>query len=288
MVPAPGFEIDVDVAAGLLDDAVDGGEAEPGPLPHLLGGEERLEDLLLHLRRHAGAGVGDFEEHVVAGLEALFLELRALRGRHVGGADLELAAVGHRVARVDGKVHDHLLELIEVGLDRPDVAPVGHLELDRLAEEAREEHRDVGERLVEIDDGGPQRLPPRERQQLADETGRAIGVLLDVHDVLEGRVGRPVRGQEQVGEADDRGQHVVEVVRDAAGELADRLHLLALRELQLERALLGRLERIDDRGVLALVAFQDRRDEEARALLGQVRRARRRRPESRFGRRSPR
>ena len=42
--------------------------------------------------------------------------------------------------------------------------------------------------------------------------------------------------------ADDGGQDVVEVVRDAAGERADRLHLLRVAQLRLERgaALLGR------------------------------------------------
>ena len=33
--------------------------------------------------------------------------------------------------------------------------------------------------------------------------------------------------------ADDAGEHVVEVVRDAAGELADGLHLLRLAKLRL-------------------------------------------------------
>ena len=50
----------------------------------------------------------------------------------------------------------------------------------------------------------------------------------------DGSVGAVV-GEQQVGIADDRGQDVVEVVRDAAGELADRLHLLALDEVLLQR-----------------------------------------------------
>ncbi len=47
--------------------------------------------------------------------------------------------------------------------------------------------------------------------------------------------------------ADDGGQNVVEVVGDAAGQLADRLHLLALREVFLQGPLLGRVERKHDR-----------------------------------------
>ena len=45
IVPLPSSLVEVDVAAGLLDDAVDGGEAEARALADLLGGEERLEDL---------------------------------------------------------------------------------------------------------------------------------------------------------------------------------------------------------------------------------------------------
>ena len=43
--PAPASTVGEDEAARLLDDAVDGREAEPGALADFLGGEERLEDL---------------------------------------------------------------------------------------------------------------------------------------------------------------------------------------------------------------------------------------------------
>ena len=42
-----------DEAARLLDDAVDGRQPEAGPLPHLLGREERLENLAEDARRNA-------------------------------------------------------------------------------------------------------------------------------------------------------------------------------------------------------------------------------------------
>ena len=48
-------------------------------------------------------------------------------------------------------------------------------------------------------------------------------------------------------------------MRDAAGELADRLHLLRLGELLLQLAMLGRVERIDDRALLAGVLGGRRR-----------------------------
>ena len=67
-------------------------------------------------------------------------------------------------------------------------------------------------------------------------------------------------------------EHVVEVVRHAAGELADGLHLLRLGELRLQRPLLGGVERINDRdlAVLALVLYRgDEQAGGAGALAGQ-------------------
>ncbi len=40
---------------------------------------------------------------------------------------------------------------------------------------------------------------------------------------------------------------VVEIMRDAAGELSHRLHLLRLREVGFQRALFGRLQQVNDR-----------------------------------------
>src|SRR5260221_522831 len=50
-----GLAVDEDEAAGLLDDAVDGGEAEAGAGADFLGREERLEDAREILARDADA-----------------------------------------------------------------------------------------------------------------------------------------------------------------------------------------------------------------------------------------
>ena len=59
--------VDEDEAAGLLDDAVDGREAEPGAGADLLGREERLEDARQILLGDADAGIGDLDQHIIAG-----------------------------------------------------------------------------------------------------------------------------------------------------------------------------------------------------------------------------
>ena len=104
-------------------------------------------------------------------------------------------------------------------------------------------------------------------EQLPNQARGPVGVLLDLHDVLEGRIGRLVRVEQEVGRHHDGGQHVVEVVRDAAGELADRFHPSALIDLVLQRALAGGLEHIDDRGLGVAVLLLDRRNVEAPVAL---------------------
>ena len=53
--------------------------------------------------------------------------------------------------------------------------------------------------------------------------------------------------QQQVAEADDGGQQIVEIMRHTTGQLPDGLHLLRLSKLQFERFLLGRINQIGDR-----------------------------------------
>ena len=182
----------------------------------------------------------------------------------------ELAAVRHGVAGIDREVDDHLLELGDVGLDRPQVAAVHDVERDVLADQPAQQHVEIGQRLAEVEHLRPQRLLAREGQQMPHQARGAVGVLLDLHDVLERRIGRPVRVQQEVGRHHDGAEHVVEVVRDAAGELADRLHLLRLGELVLERALLGGLERIDDRRLVVALLLLDRGDVETGEALART------------------
>ena len=60
----------LDVAARLLDEAVDHAQPEAGALAGRLGGEERLERALDHLRAHAGAGVADRDHDVLPGRDS--------------------------------------------------------------------------------------------------------------------------------------------------------------------------------------------------------------------------
>ena len=97
-------------------------------------------------------------------------------------------------------------------------------------------------------------LAAAEHEQLAGERGGAVGGAADLLDVVAHRV---VARQLALGEADageDHGQQVVEVVRDAARELSDRLQALGLWQARLELgALLGELRR---RSVMSVAIVQ--------------------------------
>ena len=251
-VPSPDLRIGEDEAARLLDDAVDRREAEAGALAHLLGGEERLEDLAEHAGRNAAAGVGDRQRAVVGDRQDVGAELRDLVRLHRIGLDRQRSAAlrHHRVAGVDREVDDHLLELARVGADRPEVAAMLDDELDRLAEQPLQQVRHFRDDVGKLEHLRPQRLLAREGEQLAGQAGGAVRVRLDLLDVVIIAVAGRMPHQHQVAVADDRGQDVVEIVRDAAGELADDLHLGRLRDLALELGLLAIvLEQQQHRGI---------------------------------------
>ena len=95
------FAGDFDPALVLLDDAVDGGQAEAGAFADLLGGEERFEDAVQRLLVHAAAGVGDAQadEPARPGF-GLLLDIGRV-DLDDGGGDEQLAALGHGIAGVD-------------------------------------------------------------------------------------------------------------------------------------------------------------------------------------------
>ena len=79
------------------------------------------------------------------------------------------------------------------------------------------------------------RVGAREGEELAHEPGRALGRAQDLaHLLVDARVWRRPPDEREQRVAGDHGQQVVEVVRDAAGELADRVELLRLAQLLLQ------------------------------------------------------
>ena len=99
---------------------------------------------------------------------------------------------------------------------------------------------------VEVERARLQRLPAGEGQQPPGQRRRRARPPASASAERRGaRRSCAESRRQQLEVADDDGQQVVEIVRDAAGELADRLHLLRLAQLRLGFAL-GDVAQDDD------------------------------------------
>ena len=183
----------------------------------------------------------DGDADVVAGREALdAAALSALAARGNG----ETAAVRHGVARIQREIEDRELELVGIDADRREVVrgtpcsismpgPSERRSISAMPSTRRGTSTASGRsswrrakasmRLVSV----APRSAPGSRRRPAPCSRSPVGQAL----------------QHEVEIAEDRHQHVVEIVRDAAGELAEALELLHLvhlrqRHLALARALL--------------------------------------------------
>src|SRR5581483_7013989 len=268
------FEIDRTVR--LTGEAISLTKAQTTAAPDLLGGEERLESALLHVVRHADAGVAHLDlDEVADEVPALFIEC------DITGTDAQRAAFRHRVARIEPDIEQRQLELAGVDLDRPESWRNVDDDADVAAQRSAEQIADGVELAVEIDALRAQRLPARESKQLSGERLAALGGVTDVDDQafeLLVVAGEPLG---HIGASENDRQQIVEIVRDAPGQLSDGLHLLRLEQLLagfLEPALrltrLGNVARDLGKTDQLAIRITDRVDDdmrpEARAVLAQA------------------
>ena len=157
---SPGLGVDPDVAAGLADDPVDGGESEAGASAGGLGREEWFEEPEAGGAVHPDAGVGDGEHDVRARGHLEVLDGVGLIELDVGRLDGDRAAEGHGVAGVDDEVHDDLVDLASVGADEAGCVVKLDVELRRVRRSG-----------AEASARGPARLRPGGGRLL----GRRIG-----------------------------------------------------------------------------------------------------------------
>ena len=116
----------------------------------------------------------------------------------------------------------------------PRLAAVLDHQLDRLAEQPLQQMGHLRHDVGKLEHLRAQGLLTREGKKLASKSSSTVRIRLDLLDVVIVAVARRMPHQHQVAVADDRGEDVVEVVRDAAGQLTDDLHLGRLRDLPLE------------------------------------------------------
>ena len=233
-----GRRLDGDRAAVRPHDAVRHRQAKTGAGAHRFGGEEGVEDSLPRLCRHATAIVGHPEAHMGAGMQAQGCSRRRRQLERID-TDLDPAlAIPDRVPGIGAEIEQHLLDLGAVDADHQwgssQPALEGHLRRQGGPKhvQALVDHRLQGlhQQL--------QRMMPAEGQDLADQLAGAVTGGPNHRQFLL----RPLQRARfdvaacQVCIADDRTQHIVEVVGDAAGQGADRLHLLRLAQLRFQQA----------------------------------------------------
>ena len=107
-------------------------------------------------------------------------------------------------------------------------------DLDVVAQQSPQHRPQVLDHAADVERPWLQHLAAAEGQQLLRQRGGALAGLEDVAGVDAQRVGLVQPRDDQLRVAVDHRQQVVEVVRDATGELADGLHLLRLDQLLLE------------------------------------------------------
>ncbi len=191
--------------------------------------------MLKYVLRHAGAGIADGNLDIVAGRDFVGEVIEPIRCAKVLTTDIELAAIGHGVAGIDRQVQHGVFQLPGIGGDRPQ--SVGQMggDLDRLAKRAFEESKQAWKEFVQINRLRLQRLLPGEGEQPLRQLGAARGGSIDCvqHLVSANLV------LEKFDIAEDNRQQVVEVVRNAAGELADRFQPLGAPQRFFCLALIG-------------------------------------------------
>ena len=159
--------------------------------------------------------------------------------RHIADGQGERAAVRHGVAGIDGNIDDRKLQFGKVDFDRPH-RRIDLFVVDDVAAQRAFDHRPhVPDAGIQIDDRRAEMLAAGKRQQLTGQAFAALGRRLDRLDgPRQFRIEQPLEG---LGVAADDHQQIVEVVGDAAGQFADRLHFLRHGELfaRLDQLLLG-------------------------------------------------
>ena len=123
------------------------------------------------------------------------------------------------------------------------------LDLNVLAQSRAQQFRHFRDHAVGVDRLRRQRLLARECEQALGQRGGAFGGLHGgVDETADAEFVGLHAPPHHVERTDDHAQHVVEVMGDAAGQLADRVHLLRLAQLALglfplidlsEQALIG-------------------------------------------------
>ena len=144
-------------------------------------------------------------------------------------------AAGHGVSRVDHEVHHDLLQLAAIREREGEIGRQSQRDLDVLADQPAEHAGHLRDQPVHVERHGVQHLLTAEREQLLGEPRGALGRLDDLAEILRVLVRHGDIGGHDLGEPENDRQQIVEIVGDARSQSPDRVHLVRLPDLRLER-----------------------------------------------------
>src|SRR5215472_14557639 len=205
------------MTAGGLCETIDLTEPEPRSFADFLGREERIKRSRQHRRRHSSAGIADCDHYVGAGCDFGVAGGKLSVDGHVLGFDDDPSAACHGVPRIDDEVKDCRLEFSWIDLRRGQEWTKRHDHFDLLADSSTHQVFDISDQLVGIDSLGADDLPSSVSQELPDEAFsslrpfyRSLRQTFDFFCITASTL-------YQLNIADNDGQEVVEIVRDAPG-----------------------------------------------------------------------
>ena len=211
----------------------------PVPLPGPFEVKNGLNTLSRIAGGNAGSGIAHRDHGVAAGPDVAVHPGVVFVEKDQAGLDDQLAAVRHGVAGVEGEIEDRGGELIGIDDRRTSLVFEHRFDLDMLAERPLQQFRGIDDQRIDVGFPRFERLLAGERQQMLGEVRAARRGFVDhPRDGGELRLALDRVGQD-FDRSGDHGQDIVEVMRDAAGELADRLHLLGLPDPVLGRDPVG-------------------------------------------------
>src|SRR5882757_3523039 len=211
---------DLDAPAVTLDYAVRDRQTEPRPLACRLGREKRLKDLFLQLGRYPGTGVLQLDQNLPADRARAHRQLPTL--------------TRHGLLSVDGEIHQHLLQLVDVATDlRKALAKVPD-DANAVERQLMVDNRQGGaDGLVGVNRLELQRFLARKAHQVFDDVDAAPCFPGNQVEAGLGGVVRPEAANRQLRMSEDAGQWVIHLVGNTCAKLPERGHLRRMHQRSL-------------------------------------------------------
>ena len=188
---------------------------------------------------HARAGVGDAQHDVLAWVRERLKDAEFFVDADVGGVNGERAAVGHRIAGIDAEIHEDLFHLHGIGAHEGEFGSEIRLDGDVAADHLFEKADGFDHGLIHVDIAWFEDLAAGEDEQLSRKRGGAVGLVAHLVEIAAEAWSVVGLFETHFGPAENRADHVVEIVSDASCELPDGFKFLRLDKLLFEGDVLG-------------------------------------------------